>query len=408
MKIALYVGTWPPGSSANGIVTYASQLVPTLRRLGHEVFVLTFQKLADDDDPHTIDLRSFCSIPSLWDRTTWGVTPATRAFNASSHPIATAIRTLYEKHKFDVIEIEETVGWGLAISRLNLLPVVVRLHGPWFLTGSFSDSHSTKSLNRRRIKWEGCAIKRAQFVTAPSAAVLRTVNSHYNLDLKASQVIPNPLHAANDADIWDPKTCDVNTLLFVGRFDELKGGDLVLRVYAELAASYPRLRLTFVGPDWGIIQANGKKWSFEHFVRGSLPKSCWSRIQFFGPMSQSDVISLRRKHYMTIIPSRYEVFGYTVLEAMSLGCPIVATAVGGIPELIQDQRNGLLVASQDVKAMVAACKKLLDDRALAARLGRQAWKDCREFYTPHDIAKQTVAAYELAIDNFKRKRLTIF
>ena len=65
MKIALLVPSWPPGFSANGIVTYASQLVPALRRLGHEVFVLTACKATGDDDPYTIDLRGFVSPPSL-------------------------------------------------------------------------------------------------------------------------------------------------------------------------------------------------------------------------------------------------------------------------------------------------------------------------------------------------------
>ena len=89
-----------------------------------------------------------------------------------------------------------------------------------------------------------------------------------------------------------------------------------------------------------------------------------------------------------------------MLEVISLGCPIVVTAVGGIHELIQDNHNGLLVPSQDVKAMAAACKKLLDDHALAARLGRKAWLDCRDLYGPDFIAKQTVAAYEQAIKTF--------
>jgi glycosyltransferase involved in cell wall biosynthesis len=117
-------------------------------------------------------------------------------------------------------------------------------------------------------------------------------------------------------------------------------------------------------------------------------------------MKHSDVMSLRLKHFASIIASQYEIMPYSVLEPMSLGSPLIATAVGGIPELIQDQRNGLLVPSQDTKAMVAACRMLLDDRGLAARLGRQGWCDCRNFYDPENIAKQTIATYENAIEQF--------
>ena len=68
--------------------------------------------------------------------------------------------------------------------------------------------------------------------------------------------------------------------------------------------------------------------------------------------------------------------------------------------MIIDQRNGLLVPSHDVKAMTTACQMLLNDSTLAARLGRQAWVDCCEYYRPDKIANETIAAYRAAINNF--------
>ena len=403
MKIAFYVPSWPPGFTANGIVTYASQLVPALRQLGHEVFILTFHKEGNDCDPYTIDLQKFASSPSILKRVGLRLLPETIRFNAVSSIIASAVRELIEKHGLDVFEMEEWFGWSFTVSRLKLLPVVVRLHGPYFLTGSFGDPDARKAVNRHRIKREGRGIDNAQFVTAPSHAALKAVRAHYKLRLAQSQVIPNPLDATDEATIWDAKTCDVNGLLFVGRFDALKGGDLVLHAFAELAVFYPQLKLTFVGPDNGIKQIDGNVYSFDQYIRSMLPESCWSRIKFCGPMSHHNVMSLRRKHFVTIIGSRFEIFSYTVLEAMSLGCPLVATAVGGIPELIKDQQNGLLVPSQDIKAMITACQMLLNNKALAARLGHQAWQDCRDFYRPDNIARQTIAAYEGAVSSFKTR-----
>lgn len=110
---------------------------------------------------------------------------------------------------------------------------------------------------------------------------------------------------------------------------------------------------------------------------------------------------LRTEHFLTVVASQQEVMPYSVLEAMSLGCPLVATAVGGIPEVISNQRNGLLIPSQDVKAMTASCQMLLNDHALAARLGRQAWADCLDSYRPENIANHTIAAYEQAINSFR-------
>jgi glycosyltransferase involved in cell wall biosynthesis len=401
MKIAFFAPSWPPGYLANGIVTYLSYLVPELRRLGHEVFVLTTLEGRECDDPYTIDLQSFAFTRSLWDRAKYRFAPETAKFNAVSSAIACAVIKLVEEKKLDVLEMEESFGFSYEISGLKRLPVVVRLHGPWFLNGRFNDPGETIPVNRRRQVREGRGIQHAHFVSAPSAEVLQAVKDHYHLKLTASRVISNPINAVVGAEMWNVDTCNNNTLLFVGRFDRRKGGDFVLRAFAELAMSNPGLKLTFVGPDIGIKEVDGRVSFFEQFVRTNFPERCWSQIEFCGQKNHLDVMSLRTGHFATIIASQYEIAPYSVLEAMACGCPVVATAVGGIPELIKDGRNGLLVPSQDVKAMTAACQKLLDDKALATRLARQAWQDCREFHGSESITKQTIAVYQDAIDTFK-------
>jgi glycosyltransferase involved in cell wall biosynthesis len=399
MKIALYIASWPPGEKASGAVTYASQLVPALRKQGHEVFILTFRKNADDSDPRTMDLRRFVNR-TWWNRATLRLAPTRASFKQTANAIASALCELMDKHGLDVFEIEEAFGFSHAIARMHLLPVVVRLHGPWHLNGRFMDP-SALAANRRRVKCEGNGMNCAQLVTTPSERVLELTRNYYGFDLTASRVIRNPIEAAAEHETWNIRTCTNNTMLFVGRFDTLKGGDLVLRTFAELAALYPRLRLTFVGPDIGLNSVNGHLLSFHQFVQSSLPDWCHKRIDFRGIMNRTNIIQLRREHLVTVVASQQEVMPYSILEAMSLGCPLVATEVGGVPEVITDRRNGLLVPSQDVKAMTAACQMLLNDHALAARLGRQAWQDCGEFYRPDNIARQTLAAYEQAINNFR-------
>jgi glycosyltransferase involved in cell wall biosynthesis len=173
-----------------------------------------------------------------------------------------------------------------------------------------------------------------------------------------------------------------------------------LRAFAKLAEHYPQLRLTFVGVDTGIKGADGTVYSFLPFVQRFLPDGLSSRIEFRGPLDRSEVMSLRPKHFATIIASRHEVTPYSVLEAMSFGCPVIATNVGGIPELIEKDSNGLLVPDQDPDALASACAQLLNDQETAARLGHQAWRDCRNLYCPERIAKNTAEAYQDAIDIF--------
>ena len=381
-------------------MTYASQLVPELRRLGHKVFMLTADKAPEHNDPDTIDLRDFASSQSLWNRVMSKIDPGYAAVTRASSPIVSAIKELIEKHSLDVFEIEEFAGLSFAVSRLRLLPVVVRLHGPWFMTGRFNDAGIDASVNHGRQEREGKGIRSAQLISAPSERMLQAVKERYELDRTATRVIPNPFQAVSAAETWNSTDCDNASLLFVGRFDSLKGGDLVLYAFAELAIMYPQLTLTFIGNNLGIREPGGTPLYFEDFFSRTFPQSLRSRVNFCGPMDHENVMSQRRKHFVTIIASQQEMMPYSVLEAMSVSCPLVATAVGGIPELIQDMRNGLLVWSHEPKELAVACRKLIEDRSLAARLGRQAWEDCRDRYAPDKIAKQTIAAYESAIDKF--------
>ena len=92
------------------------------------------------------------------------------------------------------------------------------------------------TINRRREQLEGRGIQNAHFVTACCSVTLNAVKNHYGLTLAKSRVIPNPINAASEREIWRIDTCDTDSLLFVGRFDKVKGGDLVLRSFGRLAA----------------------------------------------------------------------------------------------------------------------------------------------------------------------------
>ena len=86
MKIALFVPSWPPGRVSNGIVTYASYLVPALRRLGHKVFVLAAHNMDDQNDPYTIDLEKYEPSPTLWGRALTKVAPGRCGFQFAIVP----------------------------------------------------------------------------------------------------------------------------------------------------------------------------------------------------------------------------------------------------------------------------------------------------------------------------------
>ena len=73
-----------------------------------------------------------------------------------------------------------------------------------------------------------------------------------------------------------------------------------------------------------MTDERGKRWSFDQFVRSTVPKEAHSRIEFLGQLNIDAVTVLRPKCYITIIASQQEMMPYSVLEAMSFGCPIVS------------------------------------------------------------------------------------
>ncbi len=403
MKIAIYVSSWPPGRVASGIVTYTSQLVTSLRAFGHEVYILTPD--AGEKDPYTVDLEEiqFSLLSRIKQRiqAKTGYVPHGGVKRAAQ--IAAAIRQLHDDKGIEVFEIEESFGMGVQAAQMNIVPVSLRLHGPFFLTGFFKDALSVLPFNKGRGEQEGLAIKTAHYVTANCNDTLNAVKKHYDVALDDSIIIPTPIISAAEDDIWHVDRCDRNKMLFVGRFDSIKGGDLVLQTFARLADANPDLTLTFIGPDQGIQSDAGTVY-FEDYFAQNFPPELRARVDYRGQMSHADLMALRTSHYLTLIAAQYDTMGYMLLEPMSLGCPLITTAVGGIVEVIEDERNGLLIPSQDLDAMVKACQRLLDDPDLTAKLGRQAWMDCSALYNPDAVATQTVAGYKAAIAAFQGKR----
>ena len=102
------------------------------------------------------------------------------------------------------------------------------------------------------------------------------------------------------------------------------------------------------------------------------------------------------------MPSYYETFGLSCAEAMACGKAVVATRAGALPELVQEDRTGLLVETADPIALAEALLKLLRDASLAASLGANGRRIARERYLPEKIAEGMVGAYRGVLQNAGR------
>jgi glycosyltransferase involved in cell wall biosynthesis len=99
------------------------------------------------------------------------------------------------------------------------------------------------------------------------------------------------------------------------------------------------------------------------------------------------------------MPSYYETFGISVIEAMAFGLPVVAANVGGLPEVVEDGVTGILVPPKDPEALAEALVRLLRDPDLSARMGRAGRERVRSEFTVDKIVSQTLDVYQSVIRN---------
>ncbi|WP_083780412.1 glycosyltransferase family 4 protein [Nitrobacter sp. Nb-311A] len=385
MKIAMLVPSWPPGNLANGIVTYANYMVRELRRQGHEVYILTAN--ASITEVGTIDLKRYQRPRSLWRRLIFRLAPDRASWCERTELIVKAITELKRTSGLEVLEIENSFGLSLALSETKRLPIVVRLHGPWFL----SKTERRPVYDAIREYLEGRALRSAQVISSPSRNIGNAVSKRYGSKI-TYRVFSNPIDVPTER--WSVDSCKKHSLLFVGRFDLLKGADLIFRAFAKVAETHPETSLTFVGPDCGI---EGQ--TISQFAVQMLSEKAIRKFRFLGPLPRDSLAELRVSHFVTICASRSEVQPYSILEAMSFGCPIISSGVGGIPEMIDSGRSGILFPSEDVQALTAAIRMLLEHPEIAAKLGASARAQCIN-YEPAKMAVSALQTYKAAVTKF--------
>jgi glycosyltransferase involved in cell wall biosynthesis len=151
------------------------------------------------------------------------------------------------------------------------------------------------------------------------------------------------------------------TLLFLCHLLPDKGVFDLVKAFAEVARRAPDLRLVLGGV--GQV-ASVCELATQLGVRERLEVPGW-----LGPEDKTAALGAST---MFLLPSYHEGMPMALLEAMSWGLPVIATPVGGIPQIVASEVNGLLVAPGDITALAAAITRLLEDSALAGRLGTAA------------------------------------
>jgi glycosyltransferase involved in cell wall biosynthesis len=373
-----------------------------LEHQGHQVSVFT-----GDLDPSSSEARVYhvrSARPAMWDRYLQRLLRPWRPKGSEvfdfARVIAAEILRVHQREPIEVIDMEESFGWFADVARLTSIPVLVKLHGPAFL--SLVENELNSPFACEKIEREGRALRLATTIISPCESTLRQTVERYRLSPRDKRKIVNPVAMDTDVPQWQLDTCDRNTILFVGRFDLRKGADILLKAFLSVLKTRPELKLIFVGPDRGLSGPDGKPIHFKAYCDLLFPVELRDRVDYRGPMANREIEKLRVKAMLTVVASRWENTGYTVLEAMLQGCPLVSTDAGGCPEAVMHGVTGRLAKSEDPDAFAVQFRSMLDEPKGAQDMGRAARLHIVETFAAAKVAAATIEMYQKAISNCHR------
>lgn len=178
--------------------------------------------------------------------------------------------------------------------------------------------------------------------------------------------------------VWAGDQNDATLAGVIGRFSPEKGPDLFLRAFAAAAPRAPKLRAVMVG--------DGPE--LEPCRRLAERLGLAERVIFAG--FRSDLAAIYRALDFLVIPSRSEGMPTVLIEAMLLGVPAISTAVGAVPDVIENGVTGIIVPSQNEKALAGAMQNMAADPSLRASVGEAAGRFARERLSVERRAKEII------------------
>ena len=213
----------------------------------------------------------------------------------------------------------------------------------------------------------------ARFITPSGFLRSKLIQGHF--DPEKIETIPNFVDLVR----FRPEP-EGEHYLYIGRLSYEKGIDVLIRAAASLDTG--RLFIVGEGP-------------VENELRALAGRVGAGRVEFLGFRSGEELEHLIARSQFVVLPSRwYENLPFSIMEAFASGKPVIATDLGGIPEMVEDGVNGFLFPNGDVKALTERIRRLLSDHALRAEMGKRAREKAERLYNRETHYEKVMKVYE--------------
>jgi glycosyltransferase involved in cell wall biosynthesis len=351
VRVVLVSGIWPP--DVGGPSSHAPALAAALLEAGHEVEVVTTADVAPESRPY----------PVRWVARS---RPAPLRHLAVVREVASAARDADRVYATTMVR---RAALGAALARRPLVVKLVadeafeRERRSGRFDGSLEEFQAARGGPRRRLlrATRTGALRRAERVLVPSA-YLRGIALGWGLAPERVRVVPNPA----------PE---------LPQLPSREEARAALGVTGPVLATAGRLTAQKALPDalWGVARVRAVELLVlgDGSERPALEREAETlgvsdRVRFLGAGTRDDVLRLFRAADAVLVTSAWENLPHTVVEALAVGTPVIATAVGGIPEVVVDGENGLLVPPHDVDAIAAAVARVVREEDLRGALAAAA------------------------------------
>lgn len=397
MRICLVSEEYPPETAWGGIGTYTWHLGNILAKRGHSIYVIS-TTMGDTTVRKRINgiFLSRIALPRWphFSLTEWRGSPLGRVIR--SYQVARAASALVKEYELELIEAPD---WGCEAflwSFWKKVPLIIRFHTPLFVTLAANELKET--WRERIIEYiEECTAKHATGFSAPGQSIARIVSNNYKIPYESIITIANPLAFGTVQAIDVPNS---KVILYVGRLEWRKGIDRLIRIMPSVRHKIPNARLVVVGGD--TPTGPGGMSCRAYLSRLAENNGSRSSITFTGHLPHDKLMQHYRVSQMCAFPARYEAFGYTCAEAMAYGRPVIASRVGEMAKMIQEDSCGYLVSPNRNDRLLETIIYLLNEFQVCRQMGHNAWSRIREYASEETVAEQVVKFYESLIRNNDR------
>lgn len=393
MNICLVSGQYPPENGWGGVATYTYYMATALRRLGHRVFVIAHMV---GNAPSRVVRDGITILRVKRGNVHYYIAhlglrmfelPALTSVVEGQLAVTRAVRFLERTEGLDIVEYADSYAPGLWHKWFCRSPYVVRLHIPSFVYDEF---YGPSRLRKLLIRMERLCLDRASLVVSPSHFLASEAAARFGLKGKLIHVVPNPI----DTDEFRPPcegSKDSNTVLFAGWLSRLKGIDTFARAIPLILSRFPETQFLIAGQETSATEDRACRTEvLDDYLR---ERGVNGRVKWLGFVPHDQLPSLYKQAQICALPSRWDNFPYTCLEALSCGKAVVASNVGGLPDLVSNRENGILVSSDDPQALADGITHVLGNRAKAIEYGVAARAKAEANYGMEKVGMEMLRLY---------------